>query len=696
MLNAPFCAASEVSAAVAELIRPPRRVRPSEAAAAYVQNDRGAWSAELTPELIEPLDMLGSRQYRGIVFVGPARTGKTFTLIIGGIGYIVTSAPGDTLVLQMSQDTARDFSRMELDRVIRHSPEIAARLSPRAKDDNTFDKFFRSGIVVKLGWPAVSQVSSKTLQYVFLTDYDRPENRDDVDGEGPLWDLAFKRTETYMSRGKCLAESSPGEDLLDPKWRPSTPHQAPPVRGILSLYNRGTRARLYWPCLHCGEYFQAEPGLGNFAVPAFDELEGLVVDANLMALADQYSKVVCKACGGTHEMTDRAAMKARSRWVHEGQAVDRDGNVTGDRRRAEIVSYWLGGVAAAYQRWDSIIFKYLQAVQTYVRTKDDKPLQTTTNTDQAAAYIPRAVLARRGSEALMERAEEWPKGVAPQGVRFLTAAVDVQASKFVVTVIGWGVSLESWLIDRFMISSSKRPEGERFAALDPAAYVEDWELIGEALFDRAYPVDGLPKVRLPIMLITCDSGGREGVTEKAYDYWRKLRATGHARRFRLVKGTGNLNAARVQKSWPDSKGRKDRGGGARGDVPVWILNVNVLKDGVVGDLAREVPGPGYHHIPAWIDPAYYDEISAETRTERGWQKTPGSHNEAFDLHVYNRAACILLGGERIRWEAPPPWAAPPETRAVAEVTSIEPAPKQPAPPASKRRLSRKNWTKSWR
>ena len=26
--------------------------------------------------------------------------------------------------------------------------------------------------------------------------------------------------------------------------------------GILSLYNRGDRRRWYWPCPHCGEYFQ--------------------------------------------------------------------------------------------------------------------------------------------------------------------------------------------------------------------------------------------------------------------------------------------------------------------------------------------------------------------------------------------------------------------------------------------------------
>jgi phage terminase large subunit GpA-like protein len=316
-----------VSRQTAELLRPPRRLRPSEAAGKFLQTEKGPWSAALTPMLTEPLDRLGGRDYTGIVFVGPARTGKTMSLILGGITYIVTCAPGDTLVVQMSQDTARDFSRTDLDRALRHSPELRSRLSPRAKDDNTYDKFFRSGIILKLGWPAVSQLSSKTLQYVFLTDYDRPEARDDVDGEGPMWDLAAKRIETYMSRGKCLAESSPGEDYLDPKWTPSSPHEAPPALGILSLYNRGTRARWYWPCKHCGEYSEAKPGLDAFAMPGFDELVEAVNTPDLMSLAESFARVVCQLCGGLHAMADRPQMNAKGAWVHEGQSIAAGGKL---------------------------------------------------------------------------------------------------------------------------------------------------------------------------------------------------------------------------------------------------------------------------------------------------------------------------------------------------------------------------------
>lgn len=684
-LIAPLKSASSVRRAVSVIVRPPRRVRPTDAAAEVLRTEKGIWSPDLVPYLAEPLDALASREYRGIVFVGPARTGKTMGLILGGISYIVTCAPGDMLVIQMSQDAARDFSRMDLDRALRHSPELAARLSPRARDDNTYDKFFRSGIALKLGWPAVSQLSAKTLQYVFITDYDRPENRDNVDGEGPMWDLAMKRTETYMSRGKTVAESSPGEDYDKPQWVAHSPHEAPPARGILSLYNGGTRARWYWPCQHCGAFFEAKPGLDCFGLPDFDGLVELVQTSDLMALAEQYSRVVCPDCGGVHEPQMRTAMNAGGVWVHDGQSVTA-GKVVGERRRANTVSYWLGGVAAAYQTWPSMVHKYLNAVLTYAKTGDEGPLRTTTNTDLGAPYLPRAVANRRSADDLMRRLEPWERGTAPEGVRFVVAAVDVQAHMFRANFFGFGAGLESWLLERITITASRRREGEHNAGVDPASYVEDWDVLISEVMDREFGVVG-SDVKLKPLLVFCDSGGREGVTVNAYEFWRRLRSKGLARKFRLVKGTGNMNAPRIVESYPDARGRK--AGAGKGDVPVYILNVNLIKDGVFGDLSRQVPGPGYVHIPEWIDDEYFAEITAEQRTAKGWEKqVSGQANEDFDLHAYARAACVALKAEAIDWKSPPEWAAPFEQRAkLAEVREE----------AKKQRVAtpRRNWVTNW-
>lgn len=656
--NHPFARASNVRFRVAEIIRPPRRMRPSEAAQQYLRNDRGAWDAELAPEMIEPMDLMAGREYTGIVFVGPARSSKTYSLVWGSVCYIVCCAPGDTLITQMSQDAARDFSRMEADRVIRYSPEIGSRLSPRAKDDNTYDKFFRSGMALKLGWPAISQLSGKTLHYVIVTDYDRPENRDDVDGEGPLWNQIQKRTETYMSRGKCLIESSPGEEIRDGNWQPSTPHEAPPVPGILSIYNEGTRARRYWPCKHtgCGEFFEAKPGTAAFELPTFEECEKLVATNDPMSLAERYARVHCPHCGGEHLMSDRAQMKQRGVWLHEGESIDAAGRITGTRRRTTIASYWLGGVAASYQRWDSMLLKYFQGVATYARTAEETSLKATIFTDFAAPYLPRLEAKRRTPEQFKNRLEDWPRGSVPSGVRFLTTCVDTQSSSFRVNVFGWGPGLESWLIDRFALAVSKRTDQGRPCAVDPASYIEDWNLIIDEALGKEYPVEGTEGFSLAPRLVLVDSGGKEGVTSKAYEFWRSLRAKALSNRIQLLKGDHRQSAPRVLKAWPDTR-KTSRHAIARGDVPVWLLNVNVLKDAIAGDLAREVPGPGYHHIPSWVDADYFQQITAEVKNGKGeWVKHSGRKNEDWDLHVYNRAAVIILGAEKINWSNPPDWA----------------------------------------
>lgn len=695
-----YASARDVTRHTAELVRPPRRMLPTDAAAKYLQTEKGPWDPSLAPMMAEPLNMLASRDYTGVVFVGPARGSKTMSLILGGLAYIIKCAPGDTLITQMSQDSARDFSRTDLDRAIRHSPALLEAMSPRARDDNTYDKFFRSGIVVKIGWPAVSQLSSKTLRYVLLTDYDRPDNRDNVDGEGPMWDLAQKRTETFMSRGKTVAESSPEAELMDAKWRPSSPHEAPPCRGILELYNRGTRARWFWPCQHCGEHFQAMPGLSCFALPDRKELEERVLRENLLAMAERYAQVVCTHCGGLHEQRQRTEMSVRGRWLHEGEKLAH-GAVIGERRGTRIASYWLGGVAATFQRWDSMLLKYFQSMAGFLKTGEESALKFTVNTDQAAAYMPRAVEHRRSSDDLRSRLEDWARGSVPDGVRFLTAAIDVQAGRFVVEVFGWGAGLESWLVDRFTISSSKRAEGDRTAALQPAAYLEDWQLIHEQVIDRTYRCGDQVFV---IRLVTCDSGGEAGVTAKAYAFFRWLRARRQHRRFRLVKGASRIDAPTATMSWPDASDRKDRKQGGRGDVPVWVINTNVLKDAVVGDLARVEVGPGYVHLPNWLEDSFFAELSAEVRTDKGWKNPQREANEAFDLHVYNRAACKILRADKIDWSRPPKWAAqakiaePAAAEEDTEAEFLESEPEQPAvrkTESRQRPTRRKNWVRSW-
>ncbi|HAJ1678153.1 TPA: DUF1983 domain-containing protein [Escherichia coli] len=382
------------------------------------------WDPLVAPYVIEPMNCLASREYDAVIFVGPARTGKTIGLIDGWVIYNVICDPADMLIIQMTEEKAREHSKKRLARTFRVSPEVVSRLSPNKNDNNVYDRTFLAGNYLKIGWPSVNIMSSSDYKCVALTDYDRfPE---DIDGEGDAFSLASKRTTTFMSSGMTLVESSPGRDVKDVKWRRTSPHEAPPTTGILSLYNRGDRRRWYWPCPHCGEYFQ----------PCGDVVAGFRDIADPV-LASEAAYIQCPSCSGRIMPEQKRELNGRGVWLRDGESINADGSRYGDPRRSRIASFWMEGPAAAYQTLSQLVYKLLTAEQEYETTGSEETLKTVINTDWGLPYLPRASMEQRKSELLEQRAEPVPSRSVPDGVNFLVATVDVQAGRhrrFVVQV----------------------------------------------------------------------------------------------------------------------------------------------------------------------------------------------------------------------------------------------------------------------
>ncbi|GHH52479.1 phage terminase large subunit family protein [[Pseudomonas] boreopolis] len=645
------------------MIRPPRRIRVSEGAQhLHVANASGAagpWDPAVTPYMVEPLDLTGSRLFEAVVFVGPARSGKTIALIDGRLAYTITCNPADTMIVQMAKDQAEIYSKTRISRGISASPELRKRLSPRAHDDNILLKFFRSGMSLYFGWPSLSVLSGKDIHDVLMTDVDNFTGDLSID---EAFGLALKRTQTFMSAGICVAESSPARDYTDGGWQAPHPHHAPPAPGIAALYMRGDRRRWYWPCPSCGERFQAAPGYDGFALPPLEELLERVQVDDLQAMARRYSLLHCPHCGDGLQHRWKEQMNAAGRWVAEGQIIYPDGTIEGEAVSSRIASYWLGGVAATYQSWESLVERMLQALRTFATTGEEKPLKTTYNVDAALNYVPMAARTATNANEMRERAEDWAAGMVPKGVRFLTATVDVQGNRFVVLVLGWGPGekggLERWVVDWFTLRTSAREDGKgSFLPLEPPKYLEDWERLVDKVIVRRYPVaDGTGRT-MPVRAVGIDWGGKAGASVRALEFWRSLKARRLHYRVRLVKGDGRMSIPLFQETFPDSRNRKDRKSGSAGDVPQLLLNVNRLKDQVIANVRRAEPGPGYYHFPDWLPEQFYAELTAESRGEKGWENLAKRRNEAFDLSGYHEALVLWLGVPSVNWNAPPLWAA---------------------------------------
>ncbi|HBY9747692.1 TPA: phage terminase large subunit family protein [Klebsiella pneumoniae] len=635
------------------ILRAPRRMRVADAVAQYMRVPMGAgnsvpWDPLVAPYVIEPMNCLASREYDAVIFVGPARTGKTIGLIDGWVIYNVICDPADMLIIQMTEEKAREHSKKRLARTFRVSPEVVSRLSPNKNDNNVYDRTFLAGNYLKIGWPSVNIMSSSDYKCVALTDYDRfPE---DIDGEGDAFSLASKRTTTFMSSGMTLVESSPGRDVKDVKWRRTSPHEAPPTTGILSLYNRGDRRRWYWPCPHCGEYFQ----------PCGDVVAGFRDIADPV-LASEAAYIQCPSCSGRIMPEQKRELNGRGVWLLDGESINADGSRYGDPRRSRIASFWMEGPAAAYQTLSQLVYKLLTAEQEYETTGSEETLKTVINTDWGLPYLPRASMEQRKSELLEQRAEPVPSRSVPDGVNFLVATVDVQAGRhrrFVVQVTGYGSRGERWIIDRYNITQSLRGDSDgESQRIDPASYPEDWDVLLTDVFHKSWPLASDPSQQMRLMAMAVDSGGEDGVTDNAYKFWRRCRRDGLGKRIYLFKGDSIRRAKLITRTFPDNTGRTGRRAQAAGDVPLWLLQTDVLKDRVNNALWRDSPGPGYVHFPDWLGSWFYDELTYEERSSDGkWSKPGRGANEAFDLMVYAEALVILHGYEKIRWPDAPEWA----------------------------------------
>lgn len=662
-----FNTLEEMMAATAAGVRPPERITIAQSAERfrYINNPAsyvGPWDNEVAPYLIEPMNVLASLDHTGMIFAGPARCGKS-DLFFNWLGDTATRDPADMMVIHMTKDVARDWSKADLQRFFRHSKKVGETVTPGRNNMNVHDVSFLSGMRLLVKWPTVSEVSGKTMPRLWINDHDRIENSENVDGEGPLFDLAKARTTTFRRHGMTVAESSPGRDVTDAKWKPSRTgsHEAPPCTGILSLYNRGDMRRWYWRCPQCEHPF--EPDFKHLSYPK---------SADFKESAEQ-AVMICPSCGGwiphkndsEHGLPGKHEMNQAGRWIKEGEIWLPDGTVTGTARRTDLASFWLKGPAAWAVDWSKLVYDFLVAQDAYDRTGDEGPLRATINTGQGLPYTPKAFQMGRLPEEIKGLAKDIGERVVPAGVRFLIATADVQGNRFDVQVHGFGDNNAMTIIDRFAIRKSDRlDDDDERKPLDPAKYPEDWDLLIKQVLLKTYPLADDSGRHMPIKMTGCDSAGRAGATTNAYSFWRRLRESpgeeypsGLHRRFQLIKGSSSRSAPRAQVTFPDSD-RKDRHAGARGEIPVLFLNPELLKDQLNNMLGREpddsdeVKSAASVTFPDWLPDWFWSEMVAETKTDKGWENLNGRRNEAWDLCYYALGICLMkdIRWEKIDWE----------------------------------------------
>ena len=269
---------------------------------------------------------------------------------------------------------------------------------------------------------------------------------------------------------------------------------------------------------------------------------------------------------------------------------------------------------------------------------------------------------------LRRRCEDFAADV-PKGVGILTAAVDVQGDRLEVVVKGWGAKEESWLIAY-----------QQFFG-DPGQ-TDVWNDVDEFLLTEFEHESGR-KIRIHCAMV--DSGGHN-----SDDVYRFVKARQRRRIFAL-KGSSESAQPILGKFSLNNSYR----------VKLYTIGTDTAKDRIFARMKIPAPGPGYMHLPHFVDDEYLDQLTSEKRVRRvkkGGQfvreyiKTR-ARNEALDLEVYALAALYTVG----KWQLDKLGEKAIELSIPADEVKPQAKPQEQAPdrPVLRPQSGGSSWVKNW-
>ncbi len=439
-------------------------------------------------------------------------------------------------------------------------------------------------------------------------------------------------------------------------------------RGIMAIYAESDRRVWWWPCPECGAW--SSPNLTASRQMVLHYPADTALD-----VIERETRLLCPVNGCLIEDWQRRSMNLQGRWLGIGQDIAEDGTLSGELAPRQAAGFWITGIMSPFllRGIGGLAAALVKAQRESEASGEDKTEREVCTKQLGIPYVPRRKIGSLDALSLAERAEPGlTLGQVPEGVRFLTCMVDVQANRFEVQIRGWGESGELWIVDAARVDAS------------PATDALCWDrLFGDLIARRIPLADGSGR-GMAIKAVGYDSGGEPGVTMHAYAIWRRLRTRNQVRRYgRLngrdawsvlpMKGQGHAGAHHLSVVYPDTA-RKDRKASAGGQVPLAQFAADAFKDDLAGQLATMEPGAWHVHFPhalrgnfgaaaaEWRPEAphlFFEQLVAEKRSPRGkWEKPhQGVRNEATDLLVGTHVIAHLHGLARVDWTRPPTWAA---------------------------------------
>ena len=566
---------AELFARCVALLKPPPGLTLSQWADTYrmlsAENSAapGRWHTENAPYQREIMDAIGDPHIRKVVIMSAAQIGKT-AMLMNMLGYYMHYYPAPVLVMQPTLEMGQTFSKDFLAPMIRDTPVLTRLVDTKSRySGNTIlKKNFPGGHVTIIGANSPASLASRPIKVLLCDEVDRYPESAGTEGDPLL--LAQKRQTTFWDKKTVIVST-------------------PTIKGhsrIETEFLETTREEWTVPC----------PGCGHYQPLAWS---GVKFDKDDLTKPILYK---CERCGelfGEYE------------WKRQGQL----GRFRAENPTAEARGFHLNTLASNFCGWHEVVEKFLLARELQ-KQGDPEKMKTWVNTELGETWEEPGD--RVDEEALMKRREIYGAEV-PDDVLVLTAGVDVQADRFEVEVVGWGVGKENWGI-RYQKILGNTLENQVWSDLDAFLQTSFHKKDGTALRVAACCID---------------SGYR---SNQVYSFT----VDKFDRHVFAIKGKGGQGVPYIRNPSKDNRVK----------TPLFTIGVDAGKDFIYQRLRVVVKGSNYCHFPldegAGYDETYFKGLASEmklTRFQKGkmtvaWVLRDKNYkrNEPLDLRNYATAA----------------------------------------------------------
>jgi len=564
----------------------------------------GYWECSRTPYTVEIMDNLSPRSpIQQTVVMKGAQLGLT-AAAENVIAYWIDEFPAEILFVSATDKLLEKWATKRLEPLIDSCGfrnKIFAQgihKQSRRTGDKIFSKEFAGGSLDMASAQSAPSLRAESKRILI---------RDEIDGAPPLlrtgegnWlEVSYARTNAWGNRKKIFDFSTPTtftESLISPE------------------YEDGDKRRFFVPCPHCGQFQILQFGHAG-------TVHGLKGETKAGLLEDVF--YICDHCHDPIWNHHKTSMLNAGRWEPTSISFSKV------YRSYQISSLYS---PVGMLSWFELFEKFLRSEETpdgkrsFVNLYLGEPFKESGS--------------RPKLETVIEKRGNYKAGTVPDGVLFLTAAIDVQAgsknperknpARLEMEICGHGPGFRtSSILYRTFEGEVDDPEAGAWKLLDE--FAAKTGMIFRRDDGREFPVE----------LLFIDSGDGN-LTDVVY------RFTQRAANIYPSKGFSALRKKKKEKETGDERSvfnvKRFRPVHVGTDLILYEISTNFYKTWTYNNLRidRQIPGPqrpGFCDFPIDYSENYFRMLIAEEKRGDGSFHCPsGRRNEALDCRVMNLCA----------------------------------------------------------